>query len=626
VARALLISFLALLLPAPAAPLHAQSAETPAPQQVKAELLADTTAIVAGKTFTAGLLLRMEPSWHTYYKDPGDSGLATSIEWQLPGGFSAGEIQWPKPTQKTEPGGLRVNVYENETLLLVAITPPAQLPPDGVTLHAKTKWLACKESCVPGSADLALTLPVAASAKQANADLFAKYRAQLETQSAAPREEISRRAPSQEMGAATAVEGQPLSLARALWLAFLGGLILNIMPCVLPVISLKVLGFVQQGGEHPARVRLLGLTYALGVIASFAVLAGIAIAVQKAGGLASWGMQFQDPRALVVIASVILLVALNLFGVFEVVLGGSAMNAAAGLSSREGFSGAFFHGMLTVVLATACTAPFLGAALGFAVFQPQRVIMLMFVTIGAGLALPYVVLSFFPALLRFLPRPGAWMEKFKIAMGFPMLATVVWLLDVAFGFYGGKVLWLGLFFVVLAFAAWIYGEFAQRSRKHPAVAAFIALLLAAGGYALALEHELDWRNPPVPAAASQFAQSSGGIAWQPWSAAAVDEARRAGQPVFVDFTADWCVTCQTNKRTSIEISSVIAKLKEINAATLLGDFTRGDRAIAEELRKYRRAGVPLVVVFPRDPQAAPVVLPELLTPSLVLGALEKSAR
>jgi thiol:disulfide interchange protein DsbD len=618
--RLFLLCLAAILLPHGVISLRADEA-LPAAHPVKAELLADTTAIVPGKTFSAGLLLRMEPGWHTYHREPGDSGLATSIEWQLPDGFSAGEIQWPKPTPHVESGDLRVNIYENEVLLSVTITPPAQLPQGGVTLRATAKWLTCKEACIPGSADLALTLPVAASAEAANAELFAKHRAQPDT---APRDEISRPAPSQEMSTGAGVAGPPLSLARALWLALLGGLILNIMPCVLPVISLKVLGFVQQGGEHPGRVRLLGLTYAAGVIASFAVLAGIAIAVQKAGGLASWGMQFQDPRALVVIASVILLVALNLFGVFEVALGGSAMNTAADLSSRGGFSGAFFHGMLTVVLATACTAPFLGAALGFAVFQPPHVIMLMFVAIGAGLALPYVVLSFFPALLRFLPQPGAWMEKFKVAMGFPMLATVVWLFDVAFGFYGGKVLWLGIFFVVLAFAAWVYGEFAQRSRKHPAIAALLALLLVAAGCALALEHELDWRHPPAPSTGTRLAQSADGIAWQPWSAAAVDEARRAGRPVFVDFTADWCVTCQTNKRTSIEIPSVIAKLKATNAAALLGDFTRGDPAIAAELRKYRRAGVPLVIVFPSDPQAAPVVLPELLTPSLVLDALEKA--
>ena len=418
------------------------------------------------------------------------------------------------------------------------------------------------------------------------------------------------------------------SLFAMLGLAFIGGLILNIMPCVLPVIALKILGFVNQSREAPGRVRQLGLVYGLGVVCSFLVLAGMIIAVQRAGRDASWGMQFQNPQFLVAITTLVVLVALNLFGVFEVSLGGTAMGAAGELASREGASGAFFNGVLATILATPCSAPFLGFALGFAFTQPPAIIVLMFLTVGCGLALPYVVLSWEPGWLRFLPKPGAWMEKFKNVMGFPMLATAVWLFSIAENHYGKRgVLWFGMFLVVLALALWIWGEFVQRGSKRRGLAMAVSALLAGGGFVYAMEIELKWRAPvAVARAGGSLKESPDGIDWQPWSAAAVAQARAAGRPVFVDFTADWCVTCQANKKTSIEIAPVRAKLREINAVALLGDYTREDPAIAAELKRFGRAAVPLVVVFPRGANAAPIVLPEVLTPGLVLGALESAAK
>ena len=421
------------------------------------------------------------------------------------------------------------------------------------------------------------------------------------------------------------------SLIGWLGLAFLGGLILNLMPCVLPVIALKIFGFVAQSQEAPGRIRKLGVVYALGVVFSFVVMAGIVIALQSAGKAASWGIQFGNPYFVVAMTTLVTLVALNFFGVFEVTLGGGTMGTAAELAGREGASGAFFNGVLATVLATPCTAPFLAPALGFAFAQPAALIVLMFVAVALGLAAPYVVLSFQPAWLKFLPKPGKWMEKFKTAMGFPMLATAAWLFSIVGRHYGTRgTLWVGLFLVCVAVAAWIWGEFIQRGTKRKALATVLALLFLFGGYALALESQLDWRHRSAPgsgaAAGGIEIEGKDGIAWQPWSREAVARARAEGRPVFVDFTADWCPTCQVNKKTSIEITSVRAKLKAINAVPLLGDYTLVPDDITQELKRHGRAGVPLVLVYPKDATKEAELLPALLTPSTVLEALDRASR
>ncbi len=419
----------------------------------------------------------------------------------------------------------------------------------------------------------------------------------------------------------------PVLLGK-LGLAFLGGLILNIMPCVLPVIALKILGFVQQSQQSPGRVRKLGLIYALGVLWSFLILAGLVIGVQQAGRAASWGMQFQNPQFVIVMTTLVTLVALNLFGIFEVTLGGAAMGAAGNLAAKEGSSGAFFNGVLATALATPCTAPYLAVALGWALAQPPKIIVLMFLVMGLGLAAPYVVLSWFLQFLKVLPKPGAWMEKFKIAMGFPMLATALWLLTLTTRHFGNTgPLWVGLFLVAVAFAGWVWGEFVQRGTKRKGLAIVISLAVLAAGYSWGLESELHWRSPAKLASGNgTIINKPGDIEWQPWSAAGVENARAEGRPVLVDFTADWCVTCQANKLTSLEIPSVRAKLKEINAAAFLGDYTLEDAAITAELRRFDRAGVPLVLVYPKDAKQPPMVLPAILTPGIVLEALERAAR
>jgi len=428
-------------------------------------------------------------------------------------------------------------------------------------------------------------------------------------------------------GFRAAASDGPSSFWGALGLAFLGGLILNIMPCVLPVISLKILGFVQQSQQSPGAVRRLGLIYVAGVLASFAAIAVIAIAVGKT---AVWGSQFQDPRFVVIMATLMTLVALNLFGIFEVALPGSTMGAASDLAGSHGARGAFFNGLLATALATSCTAPIMTVALGFALATPRPpfVILSIFLMMGLGLAVPYLILSWNPRLLRFLPKPGAWMEKFKMAMGFPMLATALWLLSLTSAHFGNRgPLWVGLFLLFVAFAAWVWGEFLQRSSQRRGLALAAVLVLLGVGYGWCLERELTWRGSRQYAGASTpGTHEAGAIDWQPWNADAVQKARAEGHPVLVDFTADWCLTCQANKRSSLEIASVRSKLKETNAVAFIADFTLEDPLIAAELKRFNRAGVPLVVVYPKNPGREPLVLPSLLTPSIVLGALDDAAK
>jgi thiol:disulfide interchange protein DsbD len=267
-------------------------------------------------------------------------------------------------------------------------------------------------------------------------------------------------------------------------------------------------------------------------------------------------------------------------------------------------------------------------AIGWAITQSPLVIALVFTSIGTGLALPYVLLTDFPPLQKLLPRPGAWMEKFKIALGFPMLGMAAWSLSLLVGHHGQQgVLWIGVFLVMLGFAAWVYGEFIQRGSRRKGLAWLIVLASVGGGYAYTLENRVDWRHPVVATSSPGAVQNvPGGIEWQAWSAAAVAQAQAAGRPVLVDFTADWCLTCLLNKKSSIEIDSVRKKLREINAVSLIGDYTRKNPDITAELKRFERAGVPLVLVYSKDASKSPQLLPAVLTPGIVLDALDQAAK
>jgi thiol:disulfide interchange protein DsbD len=683
------------------------------------QLLLSANPARPGETILAGMDLKMDLGWHTYWQNPGEAGEATEIKWQLPPGITAGEILWPLP-EKLPPAEVTTYGYEKEVMLVVPLTLASNLPAGPLALKADVSWLECDEQCVPGKTSVEATLNLAPEGKpSADAARIQDWASRVPTaatnfflqawwetgpaddtrslllQCAGPAKPdgvdfypdaydnlgiqagtkwgfdgaankiwlqksvkkfsgtwpdqiagvlvvqhgtsrvgyqiaaaVAKTAPLGGNGAGSAnpppLPAQPLW--RMLVFAFIGGLILNIMPCVLPVIALKILGFVNEAKSEPRHVRKLGLIYTLGVLASFSVLGGAVVAVKLAGHQAAWGMQFGNPIFLVSLITLVTLVALNLFGVFEVTLASGAMNVASDLSSKSGASGAFFNGALATALATPCSAPILGSALAFAFTQPATTLMLVFLTIGLGLAAPYLVLSWHPAWLKFLPKPGLWMEKFKMAMGFPMLAAVLWLYNIASATYGKSVLWLGVFLVLLAAAAWTFGSFVQRGSRRKGIATVVVLLLLATGYGYALEKELNWRHPVIePPATGVIKESADGIAWLPWSPEAVAQARAAGKVVLVDFTADWCLTCQVNKKTSIEIPSVREKLKSLNAVALLADYTHTPDNITTELTRYHRAGVPLVLVYPRNAGSPAIELPEVLTPNIVLNALDQAA-
>jgi thiol:disulfide interchange protein len=674
----------------------------------KVGLILSAESARPGDTVMAGIRLQMQPGWHSYWRNPGDSGIATKVDWTLPPGVTAGEIQWPVP-EKLVTAPLTTYVYSDEATLLVPLKLDGKIAPGPLDIKAKVSWQECSDVCIQGRTNLAVQLVVGPDGKPsadaaliqtameklpkndakfplrarwekdgenrplllewesngnpAELDFFpydaAKYEVKGETErlsdsggtlrirklvakteadwpakingllvsrsatngpSLAYEVSVPVSEPAKTAATEIAASSSNESLLAMLGFAFLGGLILNIMPCVLPVIALKILGFVNQAKEAPGRVRKLGLVYGLGVWISFLVLAGLAIAVQHAGHLASWSAAFQNPQFRVIITVLITLVALNLFGVFEITLSGRAMGAAGELTAKEGVAGAFFNGVLATVLATPCTAPFLGVAIGFAFTQPAGSILLIFTAVAAGLAAPFVLLCWQPEWLKFLPKPGVWMQRFKVAMGFPMLATAVWLFWLTATRLGkAGVLWLGLFLVIISLAVWIWGEFVQRGARRAGLAGVISLLLIAGGYAFILENQLHWRSPLT-------AKQEDAIDWQAWTPAAVEKARGEGHPVLVDFTADSCLNCQVNKATSIDIKSTRAKLKEINAVTFIGDFTDENEMIAQELKRYHRSGVPLVLIYPADKTLPPAVLPPVLTPGLVREALEKAAK
>ena len=681
-------------------------------KHTRARLVLSHETARPGDTVVAGVELTMDAGWHTYWSNPGESGQATEIHWNLPAGLSAGEILWPVPEKFVSPDELKLTTYvfHDRAVLLVPLKISADAIAGERDLSALVKWLECEIACVPGSNVVRATLlitnesrlsgdtnffaeaqlrlpekksPGTATAKwDAPADAakrallvewatsatapdffpytngFATISPKTIVATASPTLALLRKTaersgdawPKEITGLLIRKEGErlagyevtlPLAEAassgvgavatKSIWVwflyAFIGGLILNIMPCVLPVIALKILGFVNQSRETPGRVKTLGLLYTLGVVVSFLVLAGVVIGVKAAGQKAGWGLQFSNPYFIVALTVIVTLVALNLFGIFEITLSGGAMSAAGAASSRHGSAGAFMNGVLATVLATPCTAPFLGASLGFAFAQPAHMIVLFFIVIALGLASPYLLLSWNPRWLKFLPKPGAWMERFKIGMGFPMLATALWLLNLTTTFYGDRAWWLGVFLVFVGAAAWMFGTFVQRGGSRRALAVVVTLLLLGAGYAWALEGELKWRSPDAKSEGKNtLALAPAGYDWQPWSPDAVAQARAAGRPVIVDFTAKWCPTCNTIVKPALASNSVRAKLKEISAVALLADYTTFSPVITAELEKFQRAGVPLVLVYPKDATKPPLVLPEALTSGTIVEALTQATQ
>ncbi|MBC8044689.1 MAG: thioredoxin family protein [Rhizobacter sp.] len=421
-------------------------------------------------------------------------------------------------------------------------------------------------------------------------------------------------------------EAERLSLAWVLVLAFAGGLLLNVMPCVLPVLSLKVMSFVQQSAKGKDVNQRLSLLFAAGVVASFWALAAVAVLLQSAGSQIGWGFQFQSPIFVLVMTAVIFVFGLNLVGVFEFGTPAVSGEVSATLSRNDNL-GAFMNGVLATTLATPCTAPFLGTALGFAFSQPAWVIFAVFTAAALGLAVPYVVLSWNPAWLKFIPKPGLWMVRFKQLMGFLLFATAVWLLTVIGSQLGAEgVVWTVAFLLALSVAAWLIGQYADftapRGRK---VAVYvIALLIAAGSYYWMFERQLRWREVGVVASTAS-AIEEGGIPWKPFTLASLEQDVADGKTVFIDFTADWCFTCKVTEKTVLETQTVRNKIKELGIVAVRADWTNRNDEITALLKKFGRSGVPLYVVFPAGKPTEPIILPEVITTGLLIDAFQKAS-
>jgi thiol:disulfide interchange protein DsbD len=413
---------------------------------------------------------------------------------------------------------------------------------------------------------------------------------------------------------ASTTSGLPATLLVALALAFAGGVILNLMPCVFPVVSLKILSFVESAGHDPRRVRAHGLTFASGVLVAFWALAALLLALRAAGEEIGWGFQLQSPAFVAAMAFLLFALGLSLAGVVEI---GTALTRIGG-AAGGGYRSSFINGVVATFVATPCTAPFMGAALGYAMTQSAAKSLLIFTALGAGMAAPYVALSAWPALLRFLPRPGAWMVRFRQLTAFPLFATVAWLAWV-FGHQTGidGVLRLLIGLTMLALGLWIWGQWvtlsaAARTKWSARIAAAACI---AGGLLLAATS--------TPAAIAAPSGTTAGIAWETYSEARVAEHRAAGRPVFIDFTAAWCLTCKVNERVAFSSSEVHQLVKARNIAMLKADWTNNDPAITRALTAFGRSGVPLYVLYEADPAARPRLLPEILSPGILLNALSK---
>jgi len=697
----------ALLLAGVFAPADHARAALGMPAHVTASLVAAVDAVQPGQPVTVALRLVHEDRWHTYWKNPG-TGLPTSIDWKLPAGWTAGEIQWPAPKVLRDSRATVVgNGYEAELFLPVTLTPPADLAPGTtVTLAADADWLMCEDVCIPGRASLTLTLPVTAGPARPDAEWGAKINA---TVAGLPRADpawrisasrtdrvielsitptgavghtpqaphffsedglvaydkpqavrpdgrggfvltldVSSDGPSDAtklIGVVTSANGwlpggtlaglvveadftagvatespvtgvgaEPAGLGVTLLFALIGGLILNLMPCVFPVLGIKILGFVNQAGHQRSKIVAHGLTFTMGVMASFWALAGVLAVLRAGGDQLGWGFQLQSPVFVYVLALVMLVFGMNMSGVFEFGLRATAVGGE--LQSKSGYTGSFFTGVLATVVATPCSAPFLAPALGAALAVSTVESFAIFTFIALGLSLPYLLLSIFPAAVKVLPRPGAWMETFKQFMAFPLYATagyLVWVLAAQTSEEGFRGVLFSL--VLVAMGIWMYGRWNAPGASAGRARFGVASLLLIGTLGL-------WVGWPRPLVSAAEAAASGEIVWEPWSTETVTRLRAEGRIIYVDFTARWCATCQTNKKIVFASNEVKTTFADRKIVALRGDWTNQDPLITAELARYQRSAVPFNVIW-MPGENEPIILPELLTPGIVLEALNR---
>jgi len=665
--------------------------------QVRGELLAwAPDGVEPGKQVWVGLQLAHVPEWHTYWKNSGDSGLPTVLEWTLPAGVSAGDIAWPTP-KKIPIGTLANYGYENTVLLPVPLTVSPAFSDSQLTVKLKAAWLICKKECIPQEGEFALQIPVKSSSASSSREFAATFAASPqplaatnsqidvgptsiqvtlrglpaafqgktlalypETSSviepAAPwqqawqgavwtaqvplsaqRSESPRVMPlvlafekqavrieapvkgdwpavaaaatvspaleaalktNAALGAApTGSSTAPLGLLAALLGALLGGMILNLMPCVFPVLAIKVMSFAQQ--KNQAARLAGGLAYSAGVVLSFLALGALLLGLRSAGEQLGWGFHLQSPGVVAALAVLFTLIGLNLAGLFE--FGNFLPSRVATLQSRNPVINAFLTGVLATAIASPCTAPFMGASLGYALGLPAVQALAIFAAIGLGMALPYLIASAVPAVARALPRPGAWMLTFRRLMAFPMFATVawlVWVLGQQSGIDGA-----GALLALLVLMALVLWSVTLRGRTRIVIATFSIAFATAGIWAIGQNVIKPMDTSALVGAPSER--------WQAWEPGRVEQLNAQGQSVFVDFTAAWCVTCQYNKKTTLADPVVLADIDAKKVVLLRADWTRRDPAVTAALSQLGRSGVPVYVIY--KPGSAPRVLSEILS-------------
>jgi thiol:disulfide interchange protein DsbD len=539
-----------------------------------ATLVSDTDAVAAGQAFHVGLRLRLAPGWHTYGQDPGDAGIPPELDLVLPKGASSGPIAWP-PAQRMTEGPLVTYGYTGEVVL------PVQVTPAGPTqLTATARYLVCETICVPEEARLVLNLPLGSPAPSAQAGLFV-------------------------LGSGTpAMPDWP----RVMLLAFAGGAILNLMPCVFPVLAMKALALVRLSGAARRERRTHALSFTAGILVAFVGLACVLLVLRAAGSAAGWGFQFQSPVFVAAMVWLLFAIGLNLSGVYQV--GGAMVGAGQGLAGRAGHIGSFFTGLLAALVATPCTAPFMGVAIAAALSAPAVLTVAVFVAMGFGLAAPYLLMAALPGIAHVLPRPGRWMEIVRQGLAFPMYAAAAWLLWVVDQEAGsGGVLGTAAGLVLLGFAAWALGVSQTASGQGRRVGQ--AACLAAGLAALTVLPGITAASTPADEAAEVF------------SPARLAALQAEGRPVFVNLTAAWCVTCLVNERVALAPAAVRAAFAAHHVAYLKGDWTRQDPQITAFLHQAGREGVPLYLIYaPGNP--VPTVLPQILTESTVLSEVDRT--
>ena len=665
---------------------------------VDASLVSDRQAVAPGETFHIALHQVITEGWHTYWRNPGDSGEATRIFLDLPEGWSEDEIVWPAPDTYAL-GPLTNYGYADEVTLPVPVTVSEDAEPGPVTISGEATWLVCEDICIPEDGTFEISVDVGGSAEDPegaalieaafdrapqaadgveaglaldgetlvltatgvpfeiesaddvhffpftggvidhNADQpfriengalrldvppgFVTRNGVAEAQSGAlviesdgarrvieiTAEPETRVAELAAPAAAPAGDGETgggaaMGFWRAALLALIGGLILNLMPCVFPILSMKALNIVQKRGADRAEARALGLIFGAGVIATFMTLGLALVALRGLGGMESWGFQLQEPGVVAALAALMFLIGLNFLGAFEI---GTSLQGVGGQVAGEGRWGSFLTGVLAVFVAAPCLAPFMTGALTFALVQPPLVSLIIFACLGVGLALPFVAVSFFPQALSVLPRPGPWMERFKQILAFPMFATGIWLvfvLAVQTGAMG--VAWLLLGLLAIGFAVWalrIPGRTWKTLGAAGAVLAVAALVVTA-------------RQEPAAIAASD-------AEYETWSPQRVAELRDQGRPIFIDFTAAWCVTCQVNKLGALADDRVKAAFAEHDVALLRADYTNRDPEISAVLDQYGAPGVPFYLVYPAG-GGEPDTLPPLLTRTIMIEAVQSA--